>query len=40
VVLGGLLEGKAQADIASAMNLDRFKVARMIKTVQEFEAAA
>jgi RNA polymerase sigma-70 factor (ECF subfamily) len=40
VILGGLLEGKAQVDIAAEMNLDRFKVARMIKTLHEFAAAA
>lgn len=40
VVMGGLWEGKAQVDIAAAMNLDRFKVARMIKTLHKFAAAA
>src|SRR5262249_59539333 len=39
-IMGGLLEGKAKGEIASEMNLDRFKVARMIKTLQEFSAAA
>jgi len=34
VILGGLWEGKAQADIAAEMEMDRFKVARVIKTLQ------
>jgi hypothetical protein len=38
--MGGLWEGKARVDIAAAMNLDRFKVARMIKTLHKFAAAA
>jgi hypothetical protein len=40
VIIGGLVEGKAQVDIASEMNLDRFKVGRMIKTMQHRVADA
>jgi RNA polymerase sigma-70 factor, ECF subfamily len=41
VIIGGLMDGKAQVDIASEMNIDRFKVARMIKSLQsQFARAA
>lgn len=40
VVIGGLMDGKTQVDIASGMNMDRFKVSRMIKTLREFAVAA
>jgi RNA polymerase sigma-70 factor, ECF subfamily len=40
VIIGGLIDGKAQVDIASEMNIDRFKVARMIKMLHKFASAA
>jgi hypothetical protein len=36
VIIGGLMDGQTKIDIASDLNLDRFKVARMIKTLQQF----
>lgn len=40
VIMGGFLEGKAKSEIASSMNLDRFKVDRMIRTLHSFAIAA
>jgi RNA polymerase sigma-70 factor (ECF subfamily) len=41
VILGGLMEGRTQLEIATEMKTDRFKVARMIKTlVNELVSAA
>jgi hypothetical protein len=41
LMIGGLIEGKTQVDIASELKIDRFTVARMIKTLQhQFENAA
>jgi DNA-directed RNA polymerase specialized sigma24 family protein len=40
IVIGGLMDGEAQADIAAEMGIDRFKVARMIKTLRQFATAA
>lgn len=40
MVIGGLMEGKAQVDIASKMNIDRFKVGRLIKSLRQFANAA
>lgn len=40
VIMGGLMDGKAQIDIAAEMNMDRFKVGRMIKMLREFANAA
>ncbi|MGE0677735.1 sigma factor [Pseudolabrys sp.] len=40
VIIGGLMDGKAQIDIASEMNMDRFKVARMVTTLRQFADAA
>jgi hypothetical protein len=40
LIIGGLMDGQAQADIAAEMNIDRFKVARMIKTLRQFVEAA
>jgi RNA polymerase sigma-70 factor (ECF subfamily) len=38
--IDGLMDGKAQVVIASEMKVDRFKVARMIKTLRQFACAA
>lgn len=40
LVIGGLIDGKTQVEIASGMSMDRFKVSRMIKTLREFAVAA
>ena len=40
VIIGGLMDGQAQVDIASEMKIDRFKVARMIKTLRQIATAA
>jgi RNA polymerase sigma-70 factor (ECF subfamily) len=40
VAIDGLMEGKTQVVIASEMRVDRFKVARMIKTLRQFACAA
>lgn len=40
LIIGGLMDGKAQIEIASEMNMDRFKVARMVKSLREFANAA
>jgi hypothetical protein len=40
VIIGGLMEGKGQTDIASEIMIDRFKVARLIKTLRKFVHAA
>jgi RNA polymerase sigma-70 factor (ECF subfamily) len=39
-VIGGLLDGKSQLDIASELAVDRFKVARMMNTLRQFANAA
>ena len=41
IVIGALADGSDQAEIASEVQVDRFKVARMIKDLQrQFAAAA
>jgi RNA polymerase sigma-70 factor, ECF subfamily len=40
VIIGGLMDGAAQVDIASELAIDRFKVARMLKTLQQHFAKA
>lgn len=40
VIIGGLMDGKAQIDVATEMKIDRFKVARMVKILREFAHAA
>lgn len=40
VIIGGLIDGHTQADIASELNVDRFKLGRMVKTLRQFVAAA
>jgi hypothetical protein len=41
LVIGGLVDGKSQIDIASEMRTNRFKVARMIKLLKsQFVRAA
>jgi RNA polymerase sigma-70 factor (ECF subfamily) len=40
-IIGGLMDGKSQVDLATEMKMDRFRVARMIKTLeQKFANAA
>jgi RNA polymerase sigma-70 factor (ECF subfamily) len=41
VLVGGLMDGKAQADIAAELEIDRFRVARMIRALRhQFANAA
>ena len=40
MIIGGLMDGESQGDIASEMKIDRFKVARMIKMLRHFAVAA
>jgi RNA polymerase sigma-70 factor (ECF subfamily) len=41
MIIGGLMDGSSQMEIAAAMRTDRFKVARMIKSLErEFASAA
>ena len=41
LIIGGLMDGKSQIDIASEMKIDRFKVARVIKALKrQFASAA
>jgi DNA-directed RNA polymerase specialized sigma24 family protein len=40
MIIGGLMDGQNQVDIASEMKIDRFKVARMTKMLRQFAAVA
>jgi DNA-directed RNA polymerase specialized sigma24 family protein len=40
LVIGGLMDGKRQTEIAAEMKTDRFKVARMIKSLEGLLASA
>jgi DNA-binding transcriptional regulator LsrR (DeoR family) len=40
VVIGGLVDGKSQVELAAEMQIDRTKVIRMIKSLKDLADAA
>jgi hypothetical protein len=40
LIIGGLVDGQSQVDIAAEMKIDRFKVRRMVKRLRDLANAA
>lgn len=40
MIIGGLMDGQTQVDIAAEMKIDKFKVTRLVKMLRQFADAA